>query len=91
MALFTFSTPHDFHPSLPSNLRPSASSKDIADPSPQWMRHTLSFHHDISKPDIELKYRAVQSKTLNEDECKVLMEICSTLTPQSVPPFKRVY
>lgn len=43
------------------------------------MKHTLSFHHDISKPDIELKYRAVTSETLDPSECA------------SVPPFKRVY
>lgn len=43
------------------------------------MRHTLSFHRDISKPDIELKYRAVEMNTLNSEECA------------SVPPFKRVY
>lgn len=38
------------------------------------MKHTLSYHRDISKPDIELKYRDVQMKTLNEAECQVLME-----------------
>ncbi|KAG9006789.1 succinate dehydrogenase flavoprotein subunit [Tulasnella sp. 427] len=44
-----------------------------------WMKHTLSFQHDSTKPDVELKYRGVISNTLDENECK------------SVPPFKRVY
>lgn len=43
------------------------------------MKHTLSFHRDISKPDIELTYRAVVDTTLDPNECK------------PVPPFKRVY
>lgn len=55
------------------------------------MKHTLSFHRDISKPDIELKYRAVEMKTLNEDECKASVSPLSRLTLQTVPPFKRVY
>ncbi|KAJ9296878.1 hypothetical protein DTO271G3_5077 [Paecilomyces variotii] len=43
-----------------------------------WMKHTLTFQ---KKPhgEIDLTYRAVESKTLDENECK------------SVPPFKRVY
>ncbi|KAI5292808.1 succinate dehydrogenase flavoprotein subunit [Ascosphaera acerosa] len=44
----------------------------------QWMKHTLSFQR---KPhgNVDLTYRAVQSQTLDENECK------------SVAPFKRVY
>ncbi|KAF7363371.1 Succinate dehydrogenase [ubiquinone] flavoprotein subunit, mitochondrial [Mycena sanguinolenta] len=45
----------------------------------KWMKHTLSFQPDPSKPDVELKYRAVIGTTLDENECK------------AVPPFKRVY
>ena len=44
-----------------------------------WMKHTLSFQHDPDSPDVELKYRRVIDKTLDENECK------------PVPPFKRVY
>ncbi|KAF8916108.1 FAD binding domain-containing protein [Mucidula mucida] len=44
-----------------------------------WMKHTLSFQHDIESPDVELKYRSVIDTTLDENECK------------PVPPFKRVY
>ncbi|KAF9048365.1 succinate dehydrogenase [Hymenopellis radicata] len=44
-----------------------------------WMKHTLSFQHDIESPDVELKYRGVIDTTLDENECK------------PVPPFKRVY
>ncbi|KAG9045637.1 succinate dehydrogenase flavoprotein subunit [Tulasnella sp. UAMH 9824] len=44
-----------------------------------WMKHTLSFQHDSTKPDVELKYRGVIANTLDENECK------------PVPPFKRVY
>jgi succinate dehydrogenase (ubiquinone) flavoprotein subunit len=43
------------------------------------MKHTLTFQRDSSKPDVELKYRAVIGTTLDENECK------------AVPPFKRVY
>ncbi|KAJ7452502.1 succinate dehydrogenase [Mycena galericulata] len=45
----------------------------------KWMKHTLSFQRDPTKPDVELKYRAVIGTTLDENECK------------AVPPFKRVY
>lgn len=45
----------------------------------KWMKHTLSFQHDINSPDVELKYRKVIGTTLDENECK------------AVPPFKRVY
>ncbi|KAJ8078635.1 succinate dehydrogenase flavoprotein subunit [Marasmius tenuissimus] len=45
----------------------------------KWMKHTLSFQHDPSSPDVELKYREVIHTTLDENECK------------PVPPFKRVY
>ncbi|KIL69701.1 hypothetical protein M378DRAFT_156924 [Amanita muscaria Koide BX008] len=44
-----------------------------------WMKHTLSFHQDVTSPDVKLKYRNVISTTLDENECK------------PVPPFKRVY
>ncbi|KAI5119083.1 hypothetical protein M0805_004856 [Coniferiporia weirii] len=44
-----------------------------------WMKHTLTFQRDHSKPDVEIKYRNVISTTLDEEECK------------AVPPFKRVY
>ncbi|OLY83673.1 putative succinate dehydrogenase [ubiquinone] flavoprotein subunit, mitochondrial [Smittium mucronatum] len=43
-----------------------------------WMKHTLSYHKDI-KDKVEVSYRAVEMKTLDEAECK------------SVPPAKRVY
>jgi hypothetical protein len=42
-----------------------------------WMKHTLSFQRDPSKPDVELQYRSVIDTTLDENECK------------PVPPFKR--
>ncbi|KAJ7109298.1 FAD binding domain-containing protein [Mycena epipterygia] len=45
----------------------------------KWMKHTLTFQRDHSKPDVELQYRAVIGTTLDENECK------------AVPPFKRVY
>ncbi|EJD06091.1 succinate dehydrogenase [Fomitiporia mediterranea MF3/22] len=45
----------------------------------KWMKHTLTFQPDPSKPDVVIKYRNVIDKTLDENECK------------SVPPFKRVY
>ncbi|KAG8931788.1 succinate dehydrogenase flavoprotein subunit [Tulasnella sp. 418] len=44
-----------------------------------WMKHTLTWQHDSSKPDVEIKYRNVIATTLDENECK------------SVPPFKRTY
>ncbi|KAJ6472056.1 succinate dehydrogenase [Mycena sanguinolenta] len=44
-----------------------------------WMKHTLSFQPDSSKPDVELRYRAVIGTTLDENECK------------AVPPVKRIY
>ncbi|KAF7371275.1 Succinate dehydrogenase [ubiquinone] flavoprotein subunit, mitochondrial [Mycena sanguinolenta] len=44
-----------------------------------WMKHTLSFQHDSSEPDVELKYRAVIGTTFDENECK------------AVPPVKRIY
>ena len=44
-----------------------------------WMKHTLTWQHDPTKPDVDIKYRGVISHTLDENECK------------SVPPFKRVY
>ena len=43
------------------------------------MKHTLTWQHDPTKPDVDIKYRGVISHTLDENECK------------SVPPFKRVY
>ncbi|KAJ7097998.1 minor succinate dehydrogenase isozyme, Sdh1p [Mycena belliarum] len=45
----------------------------------KWMKHTLTFQRDHTKPDVELQYRAVIGTTLDENECK------------AVPPFKRVY
>ncbi|KAF7338359.1 Succinate dehydrogenase [ubiquinone] flavoprotein subunit, mitochondrial [Mycena venus] len=45
----------------------------------KWMKHTLTFQRDPSKPDVELQYRGVIGTTLDENECK------------AVPPFKRVY
>ncbi|KAJ3211169.1 succinate dehydrogenase flavoprotein subunit [Entophlyctis luteolus] len=44
----------------------------------EWMKHTLSYHNDESLTTT-LGYRAVESKTLDENECK------------SVPPVARVY
>lgn len=44
-----------------------------------WMKHTLTFMRDPSKPDVEVSYRGVIDRTLDENECK------------AVPPFKRVY
>lgn len=44
-----------------------------------WMKHTLSFQPSVEKPDVDLIYRRVIDKTLDENECK------------PVPPFKRVY
>ncbi|TDL27619.1 succinate dehydrogenase [Rickenella mellea] len=44
-----------------------------------WMKHTLTFQRDATKPDVEVRYRAVVGTTLDENECK------------AVPPFKRVY
>ncbi|KAG8966040.1 succinate dehydrogenase flavoprotein subunit [Tulasnella sp. 419] len=44
-----------------------------------WMKHTLTWQHDSSKPDVEIKYRNVIATTLDENECK------------PVPPFKRTY
>ncbi|EPZ33613.1 succinate dehydrogenase [Rozella allomycis CSF55] len=43
-----------------------------------WMKHTLSWHDDKSLKTT-ISYRAVNMKTLDENECK------------SVPPMKRVY
>ncbi|KAF9821607.1 hypothetical protein IEO21_00453 [Rhodonia placenta] len=44
-----------------------------------WMKHTLTWLPDADKPDVNIKYRNVIDKTLDENECK------------HVPPFKRVY
>ncbi|KAG8775649.1 succinate dehydrogenase flavoprotein subunit [Ceratobasidium sp. 428] len=44
-----------------------------------WMKHTLTWMHDPSKPDVNVTYRGVIGTTLDENECK------------AVPPFKRVY
>ena len=44
-----------------------------------WMKHTLTWQHDVESPEVEIKYRNVIHNTLDENECK------------SVPPFKRVY
>jgi len=45
----------------------------------KWMKHTLTFQRDASKPDVEIQYRRVIGTTLDENECK------------AVPPFARVY
>lgn len=45
--------------------------------SDKWMKHTLSFQRDFTKPDVELQYRKVIADTLDSAECK------------PVPPFKR--
>jgi len=45
----------------------------------KWMKHTLSFQHDIESPKVDLQYREVIATTLDEAECK------------AVPPFKRTY
>ncbi|EIM90313.1 succinate dehydrogenase [Stereum hirsutum FP-91666 SS1] len=44
-----------------------------------WMKHTLTWQHDVESPEVEIKYRGVIAHTLDEAECK------------PVPPFKRVY
>jgi len=44
-----------------------------------WMKHTLTFQRDPTKPDVEIQYRRVIGTTLDENECK------------AVPPFKRTY
>ncbi|KIJ68962.1 hypothetical protein HYDPIDRAFT_105505 [Hydnomerulius pinastri MD-312] len=44
-----------------------------------WMKHTLTWQHDVDSPDVTIKYRGVIDKTLDENECK------------AVPPFKRTY
>jgi hypothetical protein len=45
----------------------------------KWMKHTLSFQHNPSKPDVKLQYRGIIGTTLDEEECK------------AVAPIKRVY
>ncbi|KAF9246228.1 succinate dehydrogenase [Melanogaster broomeanus] len=45
----------------------------------KWMKHTLTWQHDVDSPDVTIKYRGVIDKTLDENECK------------PVPPFKRTY
>jgi len=45
----------------------------------KWMKHTLTFHHDVESPKVDIQYRKVIGSTLDENECK------------AVPPFKRVY
>ncbi|KAH7099045.1 succinate dehydrogenase [Auriculariales sp. MPI-PUGE-AT-0066] len=45
----------------------------------KWMKHTLTWQHDMTKPEVEIKYRGVVGTTLDENECK------------AVPPFKRTY
>lgn len=52
------------------------------------MKHTLSFHRDMSKPDIELKYRAVEMNTLDEKECKASVSFFSALTSADCPAFQ---
>jgi succinate dehydrogenase (ubiquinone) flavoprotein subunit len=36
----------------------------------EWMKHSLTFHRDISKPDIDLSYRKVIGTTMDENDCK---------------------
>ncbi|EPS98573.1 hypothetical protein FOMPIDRAFT_1024584 [Fomitopsis schrenkii] len=45
----------------------------------KWMKHTLTRLPDPTKPKVDITYRRVIDKTLDENECK------------HVPPFKRVY
>ncbi|KZW03392.1 succinate dehydrogenase [Exidia glandulosa HHB12029] len=45
----------------------------------KWMKHTLTWQHDVTSPEVEIKYRRVVGQTLDESECK------------AVPPAKRVY
>ncbi|KAG8989110.1 succinate dehydrogenase flavoprotein subunit [Tulasnella sp. JGI-2019a] len=44
-----------------------------------WMKHTLTFQRDVTKPEVDISYRKVIGTTLDENECK------------AVPPFKRTY
>ena len=44
-----------------------------------WMKHTLTWLRDPTKPEVDIQYRGVIDHTLDENECK------------AVPPFKRVY
>ncbi|KAF8334133.1 succinate dehydrogenase [Cantharellus anzutake] len=44
-----------------------------------WMKHTLTWQHDVNSPEVTVKYRDVITTTLDEKECA------------PVPPFKRVY
>ncbi|KAL0568356.1 succinate dehydrogenase flavoprotein subunit [Marasmius crinis-equi] len=44
-----------------------------------WMKHTLSFQPDTQSPNVELRYRDVIARTLDEAECKPVL------------PVKRVY
>merc|ERR1712054_415886 len=34
----------------------------------EWMKHTMSWQRDVSKPDVELQYRPVISETLDQEE-----------------------
>ena len=68
----------------PTYVSPSLFSIPLADCFTQrddenWMKHTLTWQHDVNSPEVDLRYRGVISTTLDENECK------------SVPPFKRVY
>lgn len=36
----------------------------------EWMKHSLTFHRDITKPDIDLSYRKVIGTTMDENDCK---------------------
>lgn len=56
----------------PSNCNPQRDDD-------KWMKHTLTFQHDVNEPDVEIQYRGVIGTTLDVNECK------------PVPPFKRVY
>ncbi|KAI0831714.1 succinate dehydrogenase [Trametes gibbosa] len=63
------------HESRGAHAREDFPERDDA----KWMKHTLTWQHDVNTPEVEIKYRAVTHETLDENECK------------SVPPFKRVY
>lgn len=45
----------------------------------EWMKHTMSWHRDVSNKEIELQYRPVIHDTLDQEEFP------------TVPPKKRVY
>ncbi|KAL0946072.1 hypothetical protein HGRIS_012345 [Hohenbuehelia grisea] len=44
-----------------------------------WMKHTLTFQHNNTMPDVQVKFRDVVNRTLDEIECP------------AIPPIERVY